>query len=217
MRLVILSLLLCISCGKGNLPSLDYTSPDDGHQTPVEAKPFEVVGDYKSLWPSSWSSIVMAALNDQNSSLLRIDVLDSDLERLECKNYNQFTRKDKVTFWTLFISSISHFESNFNPNTRYWESSLGKYSEGLLQLSTDDSNYHDFCNLNSSTILNPKENLTCGVSILDKQVRGGLSRVEGTLFPRRYYYWSVLTRESMIQKVTNFFKKKSAALLPGCN
>ena len=212
MRFVILSLFLCISCGSNN-----STTPDNGIRTPLEAIPFEVQGDYQSVWPSSWSAIVMNAMNEQNSSLLSITILEKDLERLNCKSFNSFSRKDKLTFWTLFISSMSHFESNFNPNTRYWESSLNVYSEGLLQLSLSDSNYHDFCEFNSSTILNPKENLTCGVSILDKQVRGSNSRREGTLFPSSYFYWSVLTREALIQKVTKFFKKKSLTLLPNCN
>lgn len=213
MRIVILSLLLCISCKE------DIRAPkvDEGRQLPIVSKPFDVEGDYHSLWPSSWSEIVMRAIEDQNSSLLRVDINESDLEKLNCRSYSNFSREDKIRFWTLFMSSISHFESNFNPNTRFWESSLGKYSEGLLQLSVDDSENHDFCDLNSITILNPKENLTCGVSILDKQIRGSGKREEGELFPKRYFYWSVLSREVLINKVTTFFKSKSSKILPKCN
>jgi hypothetical protein len=224
MRIVILllTLLSIISCSKNTEPTpvttLPPTNPDgeDRVITPIKAQAFEVKGTYNTLWPKEWTRNIFSELEDQNSSLLKIDVSMKDLARIDCREYPSLDREEKKMFWALFISSIAHFESNYNPNTRYWESGLGKYSEGLLQLSVDDGNNHDFCELSNENILRPFNNLKCGVSILSKQVEGSRYRESGILFPNKYYYWSVLTRAKTREKLITFFKTKSRIHLPFC-
>ncbi|WP_127717922.1 transglycosylase SLT domain-containing protein [Halobacteriovorax sp. HLS] len=218
MRFVIyLSLTLFIlSCSNSKDSNLSQNIPNN-YTTPVLAENFSIIGDYKSLWPESWTQIVYEALESQNSELLHISPSTSDLAFLSCQNYHEFSRAQKKKFWTIFLASISHFESSFNPRTRYWESTMNKYSEGLFQLSVDDSANYDYCDLSSDTILNPLENISCGVNILEKQLRGGYSREPGRLFPPRSFYWSVLTSAKSKQKVRLFFKKRASKHLEECS
>jgi hypothetical protein len=62
---------------------------------------------------------------------------------------------------------------------------------GLLQLSYGDEERHRGCPLDAmrANITDPVVNLRCGVVILRNQLAA-----RSTLFPRRSYYWSVLTR-----------------------
>jgi hypothetical protein len=65
-------------------------------------------------------------------------------------------------------------------------------SVGLLQLSYGDEQRHPDCPLDATAanITQPEVNLRCGVAIMRDQLA-----VRSTLFPRRAYYWSVLTRK----------------------
>jgi hypothetical protein len=69
---------------------------------------------------------------------------------------------------------------------------LRTLSVGLLQLSYGDQERHAGCPLEpmEANITDPAVNLRCGVAILRNQLA-----TRNTLFPRRYYYWSVLTRK----------------------
>ena len=69
---------------------------------------------------------------------------------------------------------------------------LRTLSVGLLQLSYGDQERHAGCPLEpmEANITDPAVNLRCGVAILRNQLAA-----RNTLFPRRYYYWSVLTRK----------------------
>lgn len=190
---------------------------EDGAKTPITAKAFEVVGDYNgNLWKQNWTQFIYDSL-EQNLGLLVNEINEDDLKIIKCSNFNSFSKEERKMFWALFMSSVSHFESSFNPNERYYERSMGKYSEGLFQLSTSDSSYYSNCDIDSSNILDPKENIKCAISILDVQIEGSSRREAGRLFPESYFYWSVLTRVSTKEKVQSFFKERVGELLPFCN
>ena len=125
-----------------------------------------------------------------------------------CPKFFQITLNQKKIFWAYFIQSIAVAESSLNPKDRFKEpgnsidSVTGRpvYSEGLLQLSYQDKYNHIGCDFDWSkdklldpsderkTILDPKTNLKCGVSILNKQL---IKR--GQIFTQpSHYYWSVL-------------------------
>ncbi|ATH06780.1 hypothetical protein BIY24_02135 [Halobacteriovorax marinus] len=212
--------IFLVSCSNGDSPLISSNAKDDLRDSdPITSvQSFSVTGDYNgNLWKSEWTSHVYEALIDQNSALLDNEISTYDLSLINCENYNTFSRENKMKFWALFMASFSHYESSYNPNERYWESSLGKYSEGLFQLSTTDSNYYTFCNVDSSNILNPKENIQCAVAILDVQIDGSTRRESGRLFPNSYFYWSVLTRSSSKSKVINYFKNRVKQKLPACS
>lgn len=218
MKFLMLTLIsLFFSCSKSDpLATPGPISPTPGQSDQLKEQSFSIDGEYGTKWSKKWTQVIFDSLEDQNSSLLTNKVKLSDLRKVRCSNFNDFSKRDKKRFWALFFSSISHFESSFNPSERYWESSLGKYSEGLLQLSIDDSNYYDFCDLDRETILKPSYNLSCGVSVMGKQISGSRRRVSGELFPTSMFYWSVLTKKKLKSKVIRFFNKRVKGIIPNC-
>lgn len=220
MRILILLIFLStfFSCSKENSPlSSNHIDSKSGDELLSGAPSFKVIGDYNgNTWKQEWTEHIFNSLEEQSSGLLENEVSTSDLAAINCLNFNSFSRSQKKMFWALFMSSFAHFESSFNPNERYWETSMRKYSEGLFQLSTSDSNYYSYCDVDYTNILDPKENIRCAVSILDVQLEGSSRRSPGRLFPTSYFYWSVLTRYSSKIKVQNFFKLRVSELLPFC-
>jgi len=92
---------------------------------------------------------------------------------------------DKRTFWAYFFQSIAGAEAGLNPNTSIRhsepEGAMAMRSEGLLQLAYADHKRYG-CDFNwqvdrslkandpAKTILQPKNNLECGVKILFNQI-----------------------------------------------
>lgn len=132
-------------------------------------------------------------------------IIDSLSSKESLKNYNPNPK-----YWVAVLKAIAKAESCLNLNERYVEKGLGKdavtgnqnTSEGLLQLSYQDSKYHGcqfFWNIDKQldvksldkTIFNPKFNLECGMIILDKQIKS-----RGSLETASPYYWAVLNKSN---------------------
>jgi hypothetical protein len=143
MRNIFLLILVTLAgCKSEDQASLLGADPVGG-QRQIEDDPSNI--DYSDVtspsgtrgtWEKSWSREVGHSL-DQHSTVLLTDVRipKSDLAALNCLGFNDATEVDKKRFWALFFSSISLFETDFNPRTRYWERGLNVWSEGLFQLS----------------------------------------------------------------------------------
>jgi hypothetical protein len=208
-KLMLLLLLLISSCGSDN----DVDSQVRGTAPVIiGVNAFSVSDIYlDDKWERAYSQMIYNTLEYQQSPLLHDLSASGDLSSLECSNYNQLSREQRKMFWALFFASLARYESGFNPQTRYYEPTLGHYSEGLLQLSISDSRYHQFCNLNEQTILQPKENLECGIDIMSKQLAQ-----TGRLFPAKSFYWSVLSVYTTKRKFIDFFTARVLDILPFC-
>jgi len=162
----------------------------------------------RGQWLKAWSKEVGKAIDLHSKELVTgVTLPQADLQRINCLGFNNARENDKKRFWALFLSSISLFETDFNPNTRYWERGMNVWSERLFQLSVSTSRYHYGCeDLSSSNILQPSSNISCAVAVLRNQIRK-----KGALFPLNPYYWSVLS-SSKKYKVQNFFKSQMAEL-----
>jgi hypothetical protein len=135
-----------------------------------------------------------------------------------CPQFYNLTYNQKVNFWAYLISAITKYESGFNPTSRYVETTMGTdpvtgqqvVSEGLLQLSYQDSRSYTFCNEfdwsvdknlsptdPAKSILNPQKNLTCGIRILNYQItkRKAIAIASGA-------YWAVIKSDSKYSKLT---------------
>jgi len=218
MKILTLTLLFLFSYSCIKSSDTDFINPVNppGDYNQLKPQVFSVEGNYAETWPKEWTQIIYDSLEKQSSSLLTDDLKVGDLRKIHCSNFNDLSKGEKKKFWSLFMASVSYYESSFNPRERYWETSMGKYSEGLLQLSVDDSNYYDFCELDKDSILSPSQNLACGISIMAKQVAGSRRRQSGELFPRSMFYWSVLTRSKLKNKVIRFFNKRVKKVIPIC-
>jgi hypothetical protein len=109
---------------------------------------------------------------------------------------------DKRTFWAYFFQALAAAEAGLNPNTSVRhtepEGAMALRSEGLLQLAYADHKRYG-CDFNwqqdralnandpAKTILQPKNNLECGVKILVHQ-----TIVQHKPLLSRSGYWSTL-------------------------
>ncbi len=144
-------------------------------------------------WKQEWNLIIAEALEDVGQPLLEDDKVPAEEVRALCPHYFHASREEKKAFWALLFASIARLESGFDPERTFMEPRpLRTLSVGLLQLSYGDQTRHVGCPLEpmEANITDPAVNLRCGVAILRNQLAA-----RNTLFPRRYYYWSVLTRK----------------------
>jgi hypothetical protein len=183
------------------------------------------VVEYAPLWEAkratdgrSWTLFAFDVVQNYGNNLLA----GSDDMGNFCPNYSNLTSNQKLNFWVYLVSGVVKYESGFNPLSRYQESTMGTdpitgqpvWSEGLMQLSYQDTQGYPFCEFNWSvdrnlsatdpkkTILDPYINLKCGIRILNKIVGN-----KHLIAFNSGHYWSTLkpqnSSEQNIQKLVN--------------
>ncbi|MBN1207250.1 MAG: transglycosylase SLT domain-containing protein [Myxococcaceae bacterium] len=161
---------------------------------PASGPRFAQVREEKGrAWKHEWNLVIAEALEDIGQPLLEDDKVPAEEVRALCPGYFNAHREERKAFWALLFASIARLESGFDPERTFMEPQpLRTLSVGLLQLSYGDQTRHAGCPLEpmEANITDPTVNLRCGVAILRNQLAA-----RSTLFPRRYYYWSVLTRK----------------------
>jgi hypothetical protein len=169
--------------------------------TPIDAKKAELGG---KTWDPAWDQIVEQAIPaDMLSSKVPHDV------RKFCPRFYTMSETDKRVFWAYFFQALAGAEAGLNPTTRVRHtdpevavtdkvSHRAVRSEGLLQLTYEDQKRYD-CDFDwendrqlksddpAKTILQPKNNLQCGVKILENQV---ITQRRALLSKKSY--WSTL-------------------------
>lgn len=189
LKIIILGLcasVLFAGCGKAqqtqNSPAAQPVKPVP--QTPINKKKAELGG---TTWDPAWNAIVEQALPP---SLLSADV-PRDVRRF-CPRFYVMSDADKRTFWAYFFQALAGAEAGLDPQAtvRHSEPKLAHQqqvpaarvrTEGLLQLTYADQQRYN-CPFDQKadqslkvddparTILQPKNNLTCGVMILENQI-----------------------------------------------
>jgi hypothetical protein len=151
--------------------------------TPIDIKKSELGG---TLWNPDWDEIIEKALPD---SLLSTQV-PRDVRRY-CPRFYRMSDTDKRAFWAYFFQALAGAEAGLNPTSHVRHigalkpsdgvTHLPIHCEGLLQLTYEDSVRYG-CNFDwdadrnlkpsdpARTILQPKNNLECGVKILTRQI-----------------------------------------------
>ena len=152
--------------------------------TPIDAKKAELGG---RTWDPEWDQIVENAVpQGMLSSQVPHDV------RRFCPRFYTMSDTDKRAFWAYFFQALAGAEAGLNPTTRvrHTEPAVARIdsvtkravrSEGLLQLTSEDQKRYG-CAFDwdkdkqldahdpARTILQPRNNLECGVKILAKQI-----------------------------------------------
>lgn len=169
--------------------------------TPIDAKKAELGG---KTWDPAWDQIVEKAIpQEMLSSRVPHDVPEF------CPNFYHMNDTDKRVFWAYFFQALAGAEAGLNPTTRvrHTQPEVAKIdevsgravrSEGLLQLTYADQKRYscDFdwdkdrelkSNDPAKTILQPKNNLECGIKILDNQIITQHKRLLS-----KSSYWSTL-------------------------
>jgi hypothetical protein len=169
--------------------------------TPIDEKRAEIGGP---MWDPAWDELVEQALPQE---LLSAQV-DRDV-RPFCPQFDSMSEADKRAFWAYFFQALAGAEGGLKPTARASHSEpamqvkddvtgLKGRTEGLLQLAYADEKRYG-CDFDwqadrklragdpARTILQPKNNLECGVKILEQELiaqhKPLLSRTE---------YWSTL-------------------------
>jgi hypothetical protein len=212
-----------VGCGFSTNLQDSGASNNSSNITPT---PSPAVTTFVASWEKSdskrrtWSDIVRQIIESKAEDLYKgpTDVASF------CPMYDRLGKQDRLNFWAEFISAVSKFESSWKATTRYTETTMGTdpvtgsqvVSEGLLQLSYQDVEWATFCEFDWAndnklypaltdarrSILDPYKNLSCGLQILNRQVKkkGAIALSSGV-------YWSVLrlggNRLPEIQAMTN--------------
>ena len=196
---------LLASCGKpaqpqpATPPAAPQTKP--APPTPIDEKKAALGG---TTWNPEWDQIVEQAIPPTMLS----SQVPRDVRRF-CPRFFEMPEPDKRAFWAYFFQALAGAEAGLNPKTRirHTEPEVAKKdpvtglavrSEGLLQLSYQESKRYN-CDFDwqadrtlkpndpAKTILQPKNNLTCGVKILENQI---IDQHKPLL--SRSSYWSTL-------------------------
>jgi hypothetical protein len=202
--------------------------------TPIDTKRVELGGE---TWDPAWDRIVEEALPAELlSARVARDV------RPFCPRFNAMTEGDRRAFWAYFFQALAGAEAGLKPttNVRHTEPEVAVKdsvtkrmvrSEGLLQLTYEDADRYG-CDFDweadrklpekdaAKTILQPKNNLTCGVKILDNQLialrRPLLSRMSywATLQPGRPSYRVFAKQMTNVPRVCRVDPERAKAM-PG--
>ena len=173
---------------------------------PVPPTPIDVKkGDLgEKVWNPAWDLIVENAIPPAMLS----PAVSHDVARF-CPRFSTMHDPDKRVFWAYFFQALAGAEAGLNPRTRVRHTEpevattdkvtgVSVRSEGLLQLSYADGKVYG-CDFDweadrkmpaaspARSILQPKNNLECGVKILSNQIIDQRK----PLFTRTSY-WSTL-------------------------
>ncbi len=185
----------------GTATALHAQATKPAPPTPIDEKKVELGG---TAWNPQWDQIVENALPPEMFS----SRVPRGVRRF-CPRFYEMCEADKRTFWAYFFQALAGAEAGLNPNTsvRHTEPDVTKRdevrgtairTEGLLQLAYADQRRYG-CDFNwqtdralkakdpAKTILQPKNNLECGVKILVNQI---IVQHKPLLTPSGY--WSTL-------------------------
>ena len=153
--------------------------------TPI-AEQKAILGD-EETWQPEWDAVIEKALPDELIS----PNMGHKVAQF-CPRFSTMKEPDRRAFWAYFFQALSGAEAGLKPtaNVQHTEPQVAVVdgvshrmvrSEGLLQLTYEDSARYG-CNFDweadrllsehdpDKTILQPGNNLLCGISILDNQV-----------------------------------------------
>ena len=189
-------------------PPVPKTKPAPA--TPIDTKRAEIGGP---MWDPAWDKTVEDALP---ASMLSREV-PRDVRRF-CPRFYSMQELDKRAFWAYFFQALAGAEAGLKPRARVRHTEpavavtdgvTGRAvrSEGLLQLTYEDQRRYgcDFDwasdrrlkpNAAGKTILQPKNNLECGVKILVNQIID-----EHKPLLSRTGYWSTLRPGTLSYRV----------------
>lgn len=162
----------------------------------------------------NWSKYIFEMIRDEAFTDLH---KARDIETF-CPKYDSLNMEQQINVWAALFSGVAKYESGYSPVSRMQETTMGTdpvtkkpvFSEGLLQLSYQDTQWAPYCEFDWSkdkylaatdpkkTILDPYKNLRCGILIMARQVRS-----KGAVVLSSGVYWAVLKSGGKYQQITN--------------
>ena len=152
--------------------------------TPLDVKASELGGQ---TWDKQWDVYIERQL----PATLLGNQVPHDVRRY-CPAFYRMSETDKREWWAYFFQAVAAAEAGLKPqtNVRHPDPEVAivdkethriAHQEGLLQLRYEDADRYD-CNFDwnadkklaphdqQKTILNPENNLNCGIRILNHQI-----------------------------------------------
>lgn len=180
----VLTALLTVFLASCLSPALLAQAVKPAPATPIDVKKAELGGN---PWDPQWDVIIEKNIPPEMLSMQ----VPKDVRRL-CPNFYNMSDTDKRAFWAYFFQALAGAEACLDPTKRVRHAErqisrtdpvTGKIvrSEGLLQVSYWDSQRYG-CEFDwdrdkelkpddpGKTILQPKNNLECGIKILQNQI-----------------------------------------------
>ncbi len=197
--------LLAVGCAKHEEAKAAEPAPVKAMKpappTPIDVKKTELG---EAAWNPKWDVIVEQAI----PAAMLSPRVPQDVRRF-CPRFYQMGDADKRAFWAYFFQALAGAEAGLDPKMRVRHTEpevavkdavtgAAVRSQGLLQLTYEDQRRYG-CDFDweadrrlkpddpAKTILEPKNNLECGVKILTKQI---IERRKPLL--ARSGYWSTL-------------------------
>lgn len=152
---------------------------------------FPLMWEKKVEASKDWTAMVYNVIKKEESYLLGQNVAD-DIE-IFCPAYRKLNEDSRLNFWGQFFAALAYHESGWSPVSRMVErnftskdsvTKMPVVSEGLLQLSyQDEKSYNLDCGFDwnkdkelavkdpKKTILDPYNNLRCGIKIMATQLK----------------------------------------------
>jgi len=211
-RMATLGLCLVLGALPGCGPST--AAPEQPQQVQVKPAPPTPIAERKEelgkpAWDPQWDVMIETALP--------AEMLSSRVERAVkpfCPRFNRMSEADRRAYWAYFFQALAGAEAGLEPttNVRHREPEVAVMdtvtkrrvrSEGLLQLTYMDAVRYG-CDFDwdkdrqlpekdpDKTILQPKNNLECGIKIMRNQL---VDRHK--LVVSRSSYWSTLQPGTM--------------------
>lgn len=170
-----------------------------------------------------WSNFLFSEIHKRGSVFF---TGASDVKSF-CANYLKLNSSDRLRFWAELMVQIAKYESGFLRTTIYrepsrWDRLTGKplLSEGLFQMSYQDSLYYEDCSFNWSrdsflhpldankSTLNPFKNIRCAVGVMAEQLK-----TKKLIVVSANPYWAVLSprRPQQLSRIRNYL-----AQMPFC-
>lgn len=205
----IVSIVVCVAlgipaAGKGQEPTQAASAQPEPELKPAPPTPIAIqkaaLGD-DNTWDPEWDRLIEQALPPE----LLAPEREHQVKAL-CPRFKELTDPDKRAFWAYFFQALAGAEAGLKPtaNVRHNNPEVAVVDpvtrhtarqEGLLQLAYMDSQRYgcDFDWENdkdlpahdpSKTILQPENNLLCGIKILDYQL---ISRHKPVLSKSSYW------------------------------
>ena len=223
---------LGLCCLLWGLPACNSRPAAPQQSQPVEVKPVpptpiaekkEELG--KPAWDPQWDAIIETALP--------AEMLSTRVQRAVkpfCPRFNRMSETDRRAYWAYFFQALAGAEAGLEPTTdvRHTEPEVAVKdtvtkrmvrSEGLLQLTYMDAERYG-CDFDwdkdrqlaeknpDKTILQPKNNLECGIKIMRNQLVDRRKPVVSSAS-----YWSTLQPGTVSYKA---FRKQMANVPEAC-
>jgi hypothetical protein len=194
--------------------SCAHESPPVGIPKPVptvvEEKRISLSWEKSHPERSTWTTILLGEVEKNFGRLQKAsDLIDF------CPKFPALKVPDQVVVISEIFVGMALYESAFNLNNRYVESTMGidpvtgsqVVSEGLFQLSYQDAKWYPFCPIDyaKKNILSPGVQTICAVGIMAKQVDSYKA-----FKVSRGAYWAVLKTNSKYNKIPEITARTKA-------